>query len=80
MKKILKNILLQLDENKYSHLDEAWEVNQLIDKIKEFLKNRRYSFNYSYSPLVIILVNLSFSFGVNSDELCSNCSFQVHFP
>jgi ATP-dependent Lon protease len=41
MKKIFKNILLQLDE-KYSHIDEGWQMNQLIDKIIEFLNNRRY--------------------------------------
>ncbi|CAD6226199.1 unnamed protein product [Miscanthus lutarioriparius] len=41
IRKIFKNILLQLDEKKYSHLDEGWEVNQLIDKIIEFLQNRR---------------------------------------
>jgi hypothetical protein len=27
---------------KYGHIDEAWEIKQLIDKINEFLKNRRY--------------------------------------
>jgi hypothetical protein len=42
VKKIFKNILVQLDENKYGHIDEAWEIKQLIDKINEFLKNRRY--------------------------------------
>ncbi|CAN6222780.1 unnamed protein product [Urochloa humidicola] len=41
IKKIFKNILVQLDENMYSHIDEAWEVKLLIDKIIEFLKKRR---------------------------------------
>uniref|UniRef100_A0A0E0MNE4 AAA+ ATPase domain-containing protein n=1 Tax=Oryza punctata TaxID=4537 RepID=A0A0E0MNE4_ORYPU len=40
--KILKNILLQLDEKMYSHIDEAWETKQLIDKIRDFLNNRRF--------------------------------------
>uniref|UniRef100_A0A0E0BTX0 AAA+ ATPase domain-containing protein n=1 Tax=Oryza glumipatula TaxID=40148 RepID=A0A0E0BTX0_9ORYZ len=40
--KILKNILLQLDEKKYSHIDEAWQTKQLIDKIRDFLNNRRF--------------------------------------
>ena len=42
IKKILKNVLVQLDENKYGHIDESWEIKLLIDKIIEFLKNRRY--------------------------------------
>ncbi|CAL5089450.1 unnamed protein product [Urochloa decumbens] len=42
IKKIFKNILVQLDENKYSHIDEAWEIKLLIDKIVKLLKNRRY--------------------------------------
>jgi len=42
IKKIFKNILVQLDENKYGHIDESWEIKLLIDKIIEFLKNRRY--------------------------------------
>ncbi|KAF8690507.1 hypothetical protein HU200_040865 [Digitaria exilis] len=33
IKKIFKNILLQLDEKEYSHMDEAWEIKLLIDKI-----------------------------------------------
>ncbi|CAN6171448.1 unnamed protein product [Urochloa humidicola] len=41
IKKIFKNILVQLDEHKYGHIDEAWEINLLIDKTIEFLKNRR---------------------------------------
>jgi len=41
IKKILKNILVQLDENKYSHIDEAWDINLLINKTIDFLKNRR---------------------------------------
>ncbi|CAL5079326.1 unnamed protein product [Urochloa decumbens] len=41
IKKIFKNILVQLDENMYSHIDETWEINLLIDKIIGFLKNRR---------------------------------------
>ncbi|KAG2641095.1 hypothetical protein PVAP13_2KG150216 [Panicum virgatum] len=41
IKKIFKNILVQLDENKYGHIDESWEIKLLIDKIIEFLKNRR---------------------------------------
>ncbi|KAG2641106.1 disease resistance protein PIK6-NP-like [Panicum virgatum] len=41
IKKIFKNILVQLDENKYGHIDEAWEINLLINKIIDFLKNRR---------------------------------------
>nr|CAB3504456.1 unnamed protein product [Digitaria exilis] len=41
IKKIFKNILLQLDEKEYSHIDEAWEIKLLIDKIIEFLKNKR---------------------------------------
>ncbi|EEC69388.1 hypothetical protein OsI_38528 [Oryza sativa Indica Group] len=40
--KILKNILLQLDEKMYSHIDETWETKQLIDKIRDFLNNRRF--------------------------------------
>jgi len=40
IKKIFKNILVQLDENKYGHIDESWEIKLLIDKIIEFLKNR----------------------------------------
>jgi len=43
IKKIFKNILVQLDENKYGHIDESWEIKLLIDKIIEFLKNRRYN-------------------------------------
>ena len=42
IKKILKNVLVQLDENKYGHIDESWEIKLLIDKIIEFLKNRKY--------------------------------------
>uniref|UniRef100_A0A0E0RIK3 Uncharacterized protein n=1 Tax=Oryza rufipogon TaxID=4529 RepID=A0A0E0RIK3_ORYRU len=42
--KILKNILLQLDEKMYSHIDETWETKQLIDKIRDFLNNRRQLF------------------------------------
>jgi chromosomal replication initiation ATPase DnaA len=42
IKKIFKNILAQLDENKYGHIDESWEIKLLIDKIIEFLKNGRY--------------------------------------
>jgi disease resistance protein RPM1 len=41
IKKIFKNILVQLDENKYGHIDESWEIKLLIDRIIEFLKNRR---------------------------------------
>ncbi|CAN6213574.1 unnamed protein product [Urochloa humidicola] len=41
IKKIFKNILVQLDEYKYGHIDEAWEANLLIDKIIEILKNTR---------------------------------------
>uniref|UniRef100_A0A0E0MNE5 AAA+ ATPase domain-containing protein n=1 Tax=Oryza punctata TaxID=4537 RepID=A0A0E0MNE5_ORYPU len=40
--KIFKNILLQLDEKKYAHIDEAWDTKQLIDKIRDFLNNRRF--------------------------------------
>ncbi|XP_052138642.1 disease resistance protein RGA5-like [Oryza glaberrima] len=40
--KILKNILLQLDKKKYSHIDEAWDTKHLIDKIRDFLNNRRF--------------------------------------
>lgn len=40
--KIFKNIFLQLNEKKYTHIDEAWETKQLIDKIRDFLNNRRY--------------------------------------
>jgi len=43
IKKIFKNILVQLDENKYGHIDKSWEIKLLIDKIIEFLKNRRYN-------------------------------------
>nr|CAB3455859.1 unnamed protein product [Digitaria exilis] len=43
IKKIFKNILLQLDEKEYSHMDEAWEIKLLIDKIIGFLKNKRLS-------------------------------------
>ena len=74
IKKIFKNILLQL-EDKYSHLDEGWEMKQLIDRIIELLKDRRYNFNYTYSPSSF--VNISFPFGVNDDKACSNWSFQV---
>ncbi|KAG2641103.1 disease resistance protein PIK6-NP-like [Panicum virgatum] len=41
MKNIFKNILVQLDKNKYGHIDEAWEINLLINEIIDFLKNRR---------------------------------------
>jgi len=41
IKKIFKNILLQLDEKVYGNIDEACEINLLINKIIEFLKNRR---------------------------------------
>ena len=57
IKKILKNILVQLDENKYSHIDEAWEINLLINKIIDFLKNKRYS---SMLYLLFIVVNKYF--------------------
>uniref|UniRef100_A0A0E0RII3 AAA+ ATPase domain-containing protein n=1 Tax=Oryza rufipogon TaxID=4529 RepID=A0A0E0RII3_ORYRU len=40
--KIFKNIFLQLNEKKYTHIDEAWETKQLIDKIRDFLNNRSY--------------------------------------
>uniref|UniRef100_A0A0D9Y064 AAA+ ATPase domain-containing protein n=1 Tax=Leersia perrieri TaxID=77586 RepID=A0A0D9Y064_9ORYZ len=40
--RIFKNILLQLDEKKYAHIDEAWEMMQIIGKIRDFLKNRRF--------------------------------------
>ncbi|KAG0542219.1 hypothetical protein BDA96_02G084700 [Sorghum bicolor] len=53
IKKIFKNILLQLDENEYSRIDEGWEVKQLIDKTIEFLKNRRYD---SVLHLLFIIV------------------------
>uniref|UniRef100_A0A0D9Y065 NB-ARC domain-containing protein n=1 Tax=Leersia perrieri TaxID=77586 RepID=A0A0D9Y065_9ORYZ len=39
---IFKNILLQLDDKKYAHIDESWEMKQLIDNIRDFLKNRRF--------------------------------------
>jgi translation initiation factor RLI1 len=51
--KILKNILLQLDEKMYSHIDETWETKQLIDKIRDFLNNRRY-ISMLYLPFIII--------------------------
>ncbi|RLN33378.1 hypothetical protein C2845_PM03G23890 [Panicum miliaceum] len=41
IKKIFKNILFQLDEKRYRHIDEAWEINLLINKIIDFLRNRR---------------------------------------
>uniref|UniRef100_A0A0D9Y067 AAA+ ATPase domain-containing protein n=1 Tax=Leersia perrieri TaxID=77586 RepID=A0A0D9Y067_9ORYZ len=41
IKRIFKNILLQLDETKYTQIDEAWEMNQIIDKIRDFLRTRR---------------------------------------
>ena len=53
IKKILKNVLVQLDENKYGHIDEAWEINLLINKIIDFLKNRRY-ISMLYLPFVIV--------------------------
>ena len=53
IKKIFKNILVQLDENKYGHIDEAWEINLLINKIIDFLKNRRY-ISMLYLPFVIV--------------------------
>ncbi|KAF8731822.1 hypothetical protein HU200_015761 [Digitaria exilis] len=40
IKKIFKNILVQLDEESYSNIDEAWEIKLLIDKIVGFLKNK----------------------------------------
>ena len=54
IKKILKNILVQLDENKYSHIDEAWDINLLINKTIDFLKNRRY---ISMLYLLFFIVN-----------------------
>jgi chromosomal replication initiation ATPase DnaA len=49
IKKILKNILLQLDDKRYGHIDETWEMKLVIDKIVEFLKNKRYNFNFNYT-------------------------------
>jgi disease resistance protein RPM1 len=54
IKKIFKNILVQLDENKYGHIDEAWEINLLINQIIDFLKNRRY---ISMLYLLFVVVN-----------------------
>ncbi|XP_037408295.1 disease resistance protein PIK6-NP-like [Triticum dicoccoides] len=42
-KKVFKNILYQLDKNKYAHIrGEEWEENHLIDEIIEFLNGKRY--------------------------------------
>ncbi|CAN6165623.1 unnamed protein product [Urochloa humidicola] len=40
IKKIFKNILVQLDEKGYGCM-KGWEVKQFIDKIIKFLKNKR---------------------------------------
>nr|UBY07158.1 NBS-LRR disease resistance protein [Dasypyrum villosum] len=42
-KKVFKNILYELDKNKYAHIrGEEWEENHLIDEIIEFLNGKRY--------------------------------------
>ncbi|VAH84959.1 hypothetical protein VPH35_055659 [Triticum aestivum] len=42
-KKVFKNILYELDKNKYAHIhSEEWEENHLIDEIIEFLNGNRY--------------------------------------
>ena len=50
-------MLVQLDENKYGHIDEAWEINLLINEIIDFLKNRRY---VSMLYLLFVVVNKYF--------------------
>ncbi|KAL6639020.1 hypothetical protein ACP70R_022750 [Stipagrostis hirtigluma subsp. patula] len=39
--RIFKNILSQLDENKYAKINEAWGEEQLIREIRAFLENKR---------------------------------------
>ncbi|KAF7025956.1 hypothetical protein CFC21_038099 [Triticum aestivum] len=42
-KKVFKNILYELDKNKYAHIrSEEWEEKHLIDEIIEFLNGKRY--------------------------------------
>ncbi|XP_037408299.1 disease resistance protein PIK6-NP-like isoform X3 [Triticum dicoccoides] len=42
-KKVFKNILYELDKNKYAHIrSEEWEENHMIDEIIEFLNGKRY--------------------------------------
>ncbi|CAD6226200.1 unnamed protein product [Miscanthus lutarioriparius] len=57
---IFKNILLQLNDKKCVNKDEPWEMKQLIDRIIELLKDRRYNINYTYSSSSF--VNISFPF------------------
>ncbi|KAM3240434.1 hypothetical protein ACQJBY_053864 [Aegilops geniculata] len=42
IKKILKNILSQLDRQIYSQINEAWDEKPLIDEIRTFLGDKRY--------------------------------------
>ncbi|XP_044327023.1 disease resistance protein Pik-2 isoform X2 [Triticum aestivum] len=43
MEKIFKNLLYQLDKQKYENINEAtWGEAQLISEIRAFLRNRRY--------------------------------------
>nr|UBY07027.1 NBS-LRR disease resistance protein [Dasypyrum villosum] len=43
VKKVFKNILYELDKNKYAHIrDEEWEEKHLIDELIEFLNGKRY--------------------------------------
>nr|AGP75914.1 CNL2 [Triticum monococcum subsp. monococcum] len=42
-KKVFKNILYELDKNKYAHIhSKDWEEKHLIDEIIEFLNGKRY--------------------------------------
>ncbi|VAH84965.1 unnamed protein product [Triticum turgidum subsp. durum] len=48
-KKVFKNILYELDKNKYARIrGEEWEENHLIDEIIEFLNGKRYMFFFVY--------------------------------
>lgn len=78
VKKIFKNILVQLDQSKYSHIDEAWELKLLIDKIKEFLEKRRYIFMLY---ILSIVKNKYFSFRLTDEvyAVMSLFNFYVHF-
>jgi hypothetical protein len=48
IKKVLRDILVGLDKEKFMNLNMTMlDVKQLMDEVKEFVKEKRYKFNHS---------------------------------